>query len=383
MNPMLMAPPSPLAAMLYQTPNAQEPALARKLREAKAREMAAMEAAQATQNAGGFGRAMGDVGVNWLRALPFVGRATGDALRPEQAELRKAQSERMALLEMAMKDQAGAYTLTPGAMRYDAMNRPTAMAPFQPAQPKDTRTSLMKEAYELYPNDPAARQRYIEDARKKAGTTVNVNTAGEKAEAVALGTGTGEYYWKTVVPDADNASDLVSNLNYAESLIPVSGFFTPERTKFYNALAGFGVDIGEPELQRLQRAQTLEALINIVALGRTSQLKGQISEKELDFIKRSVMGMRNTPEANRMIIKMMRSMASMKIYRRQFFDRFKEENPKESMRTAAAKWNNFRSQHMSFKQKDGRFYYFDDYVTGVVRRGGTITDAMEGWKAWT
>lgn len=242
-----------------------------------------------------------------------------ESMRRLMAGLSMTQRQGLAgnLLMQQMSPGEG-FTLGPGDVRYGPDGQPIAAVPEAQNQPAEL--LALEEWRAAHPDLPPGEQmRTFYEARRGPGTTVNV---GEQSPADKALVGIEADEVQAGVTAAREAQGQLRALGEIERILDegVSTGAMDERLLGVRQIAtAFGVGNAEELIQQ----ENFQALSNEIAIGLTQQLSGQISERELDFVRAAVPSLGSTPEANRRLVDMARRAAQTAIdvgeARREYF----------------------------------------------------------------
>jgi hypothetical protein len=166
----------------------------------------------------------------------------------------------------------------------------------------------------------------------KSGTRINVNT-GAKSQTewdkgfAKMGV---ERYQK--VNEAGNlANDIIDQVSTVEAIQTPQGALEPAKLKAGALYEAFG---GDPKTfsDSIAAGQSYQALTLDMMLDKTKKLKGAISEKEMDVIRKTVPQLGNTPEANQFLIDTAKASAYKARAKAEFYDTYRDKhinNPKK------------------------------------------------------
>lgn len=133
---------------------------------------------------------------------------------------------------------------------------------------------------------------------------------------------------KSIVAGAQSARRELPKLDRLQKVINASsqGAFAKAKVLFGPLAKELGMEEFDPTNEQAALAAINEYVLNI-----TSQLKGAISDRELDFAERTVARLGNTPEANKLIINRLRSVLSAQIEESNQIKKFKSKggNPED------------------------------------------------------
>lgn len=162
----------------------------------------------------------------------------------------------------------------------------------------------------------------IQSPRRDA-ELVKVQVGGKAGEeALAKGAATQITGIRQAAQDARraliNTGQIEERLNSLVGGTLEPGALASVKTDMLAFAEDIGFDTGR--LNEIAAAQDFEALGNQFTLAATQQLKGAISNKELDFVNRTVTALGKTPNANRFVIKRLKDASISDIIRNDLVD---------------------------------------------------------------
>lgn len=154
------------------------------------------------------------------------------------------------------------------------------------------------------PTQRAALFQVWENFREKSATKVNVGTEGKIVEGIDA---IGMKRLDAAGADAEGASKMLATLDNVESLLAITptGKMEPLTLPLRQLGAAFGI-----ASETLGPQETLRALSNQMALMARQNMPGQVSDRDIQFLKEQVIQLQNTPDANRRIIEIARRVAN-------------------------------------------------------------------------
>lgn len=258
--------------------------------------------------AGAIGRAIphGFGGFRRGRARAAVSEAlegAPESMRRLISSLPPEQSVGMALQMLQAPKRPDPVTLSEGAELRDPETGELVAenVPEPPDLPSDFR--LFALAQQL---DPEQRGEFVEFIRNlRSGTTVNIGDPSPVEKVMAdLDAGDLEAAREAARAARRDLGRIEEIERLLEAGVP-TGSLEEITLPLKQVAASFGVG----NVEQLSQQETFQALTNTLALGLTSELPGQISNKELDFLRSSMPNLRNTPEGNRRLIQIARRIA--------------------------------------------------------------------------
>lgn len=158
---------------------------------------------------------------------------------------------------------------------------------------------------------------------KRDAELVSVQVGGKKGEeTLAVGAAGQITGIRQAAQDARrsliNTAQIEDRLNSLVGGTLEPGALASTKTELLAFAEGVGFDTGR--LNQIAAAQDFEALGNQFTLAATQQLKGAISNKELDFVNRTVTALGKTPNANRFVIKRLKDGSISDIIRNDLVD---------------------------------------------------------------
>ncbi len=283
---------------------------------------------------GGFLSKLGDALVNAQTEGRFFQQQEEQKRQDQIAGLKGmqslAQQQQMSQDQLLNRNIQGILSnpnLTPQQKSAELMKLPSKTAfdfaeQLTPEQDLDDRfVSLASQQYQAEGFSPEEAQiKAIEDYRASGRASTTVNVGGEKqlspAAEVYLKEEAKNFstYKKGLGDAADKSFQTLLNVDSFKDSLEIfqTGGVAPEfRGEFANVI---GFLTGNQDIQDYATAkQTIEKIANDLTLGKSSQLVGQISEKEIDFLKASVAGLGSTPEANLIFLDALKTIAERRI----------------------------------------------------------------------
>lgn len=157
----------------------------------------------------------------------------------------------------------------------------------------------------LSPQDRAALLQGFQTFRRSRAA--NISMGGEADPAVAHLSDIGREAYTAATSRGQTAMDTLVQLDEMEALLETTptGAWEQMALPVRQMLAGMGVEVPEGT----PRQEALRALANSMTLDLTMKLSGQISNYEIDFLKKSIPNLGLLPEGNQIILSTMRRKA--------------------------------------------------------------------------
>lgn len=214
-----------------------------------------------------------------------------------------------------------------------------------------------------------------------SAATVNIDQKGNSAEAVAMGQALVDDY-KKVSEAADDGTKTIGSLSIARAMDVSTGAFAPAKTQAANVLQALGIDPARAGLENATNAQAFTGIMNEVILTKAGQMKGQLSDRDIVFLKGSVPNLTNTVEANRFLIDAGIALAERAVERKRFYDDFMAKNG--TLKGASSAWAEYvRTTPVLLPNPSvGRPMFFREYAEKMreVRPDATDEQIMATWR---
>lgn len=229
----------------------------------------------------------------------------------------------------------------PGTPEWD---RVVGKAP-GPEKPKTT--DIMAEAQSLYPNDPAAQRKFIEDYRAKAGVKVDINQPASPNPVV-------QEDFKNVIDTGRAAvaglSDIERGRIALKNLPTGAGQELRAKAQMWVKALGLDPSIIGPDITT--QSQLLASVAVPLALKIRQAGTGQMSDREQSLYQSATIGLGNTPEANEFILDAGERIFKRQLEERKFATKFVKQQGGVTIDFPDA-IDTFRSEHPIF---DESFY---------------------------
>ena len=215
-------------------------------------------------------------------------------------------------------------------------------------------------------------------ARKNA--LVDVNVGGKKgeeklAENAAAQFGAIREGASAARTGLLNASEVESRLNALVGGTLDTGALTPIKKDFIAFAEASGFDTGL--LDQIANAEDFEALSNQLTLGATAQLKGAISNKELDFVKETVTSLGKTELGNRFIVKRLKDKPLSDIIRNDIADEVRLSGSKNPLDVQLSRVNrevnNLPTVSKKLKDENGLPVFFTEFYQAAKEIDPSLT----------
>jgi hypothetical protein len=226
----------------------------------------------------------------------------------------------------------------------------------------------------------------LKSIQKPVGTQINIG--GEKKFQEEVQKGQAATYAK-VGEEADSAIDANQSLSVLESIDVDTGALEPAKQGIAAFAAGFGVDASG--LANISKGEAFNAEAKRIVLAVKASQKGPQTDKDEFTIRETVANLGNTKAGNQFIIDSARALNNRRIERKEFYDRFIEDNggnfKDESGKTADRAWADFKRNTplISSTQRTPEglpvfFYKFEEAVRDA-NPDATRAEIIEAWKA--
>jgi hypothetical protein len=212
----------------------------------------------------------------------------------------------------------------------------------------------------------------FEATRSDAGTTINM--PGEKVYAEGVSTGIIEYYRGTGKGDTYRpgvegkyweAQDQIGRLERMEELLADPDFRTgigQDRINTVKQLLN-RVGVADFDQEALAKAESFESISNQITLSLVAQMKGALSDKELDFLRGIAPSLSNTKEGNRLLIMMAKHALQKDLEFPAFFEKYKADNNIDpdadvllmvpgDLEASQVEASKLRSQYQAFQRRE-------------------------------
>jgi hypothetical protein len=287
-----------------------------------------------------------------------------------------------------IKGEAGAapgFSLGQGQARFDAAgNQIASVAP--KAEGVD-QTTIEKQlvAAGFTPGTPEFQAEVLKSIQKPVGTQINIG--GEKKFQEEVQKSQAATFAK-VGEEADSAIDANESLSLLEAIDVDTGSLEPAKQALATFAQGMGID--SSELANISKGQAFNAVAKRIVLDVKSTQKGPQTESDAVTIRDTIASLGNTKAGNQFIIDSARALNNRRIERKEFYDRYIEDNNQsfkdESGRTADRAWSDFKRSVplLSSKKKtpEGLPVFFYKFETGMRNLYPDITkpEIIELWK---
>ena len=177
------------------------------------------------------------------------------------------------------------------------------MGPAMDAAGKPVLDKDGKAMFEYAIFSPAGVEQSRFQATRKGGG-VNINTGVGSPFGVALGKKQADDF-DSLVKASRTANDSLNTMQNLFALLDTQGFKSGGLTKALLPLRALAVSFGVASSEEVDAVANLEgfrAMSQNIVLGALGQLKGALSEKELNFIQELSPGLNKTPEGNRLLL---------------------------------------------------------------------------------
>jgi hypothetical protein len=123
--------------------------------------------------------------------------------------------------------------------------------------------------------------------------------------------------YEKVLADANAAASNLQNLQIMQRLPVKSGALEPEKQWVLQSLDGLGIPVDK---ERIVNNQMFNQLVNNVQLQNAQKMKGALSDRDLQFLGQSFANLRNTPEANKLIINSNIAVAERELMKKKLYE---------------------------------------------------------------
>jgi len=239
-----------------------------------------------------------------------------------------------------------------------------------------------------------------ESARFREGPMVSVGF-GEKAEQKAK-VDIAQKDFEAVTTQGDSSNRQLGALNQAKALLDDTTFVTGRLEPIKSELSAFaqslGMDPTQYGIQNATKPQEFRAIMSGLVLDKATQMKGNLSDRDVRFLEGSVASLASTKDANKMLIDAGTAMAHMDTAKANFYrDAFGKSDI--SLTEIANKWrespynvpvvgkspagnpvfwDNYFDTMMKANQDNPKYY---NPVTQQVDKEKLIKDISDRWKS--
>lgn len=252
------------------------------------------------------------------------------------------------------------------------------------AQPTTLERNLLAGGFK--PGTPEY-QEAVRAAVTKPQTSVTLNNGGDKKFIEKVNEG----YAKTldrVTEEADAAIDANQSLSILENIDVETGQLEP----FKQGLAAFGAAFGldTSSLANVSAGEAFNAEAQRLVLSVKATQKGPQTDKDEATIRKTIANLGNTSQGNRFIISSAQALNDRKVERKEFYDKFIQENggtfTNEDGMTADQAWSKYKREtpmvSNNLRTPEGLpvfFYKFEQEVK-AANPDATRDEIIEAWR---
>ena len=256
----------------------------------------------------------------------------------------------------------------------------------KPEKPDQTTIEKQLVAAGFTPGTPEFQAEVLKSIQKPVGTQINIG--GEKKFQEEVQKSQAATYAK-VGEDADSAIDANQSLSVLESIDVDTGALEPAKQGIAAFASAFGIDASG--LANISKGESFNAEAKRIVLAVKASQKGPQTDKDEFTIRETVANLGNTKAGNQFIIDSARALNNRRIERKEFYDRYIEENggnfKDESGITADRAWADFKRNTPLISTKlrtpEGLpvfFYKFEQDVR-QLNPDASKSEIIEAWNA--
>ena len=196
-----------------------------------------------------------------------------------------------------------------------------------PSQPLVSFQNLYKRPFDPTNESDMAAMARLQTILKTPQTVVNMNSNVQTEEDKEYGKFLNDNV-KATYEAAVKARDTLDRTAVAQALLPSStGSLEPMKVAMGATLLGFGIDpqkLGLDRVDDLAKAQAFQAVMQTAILSRATDMKGNLSDKDVKFLERSVPSLGNTPGANKVLLEFSAAVARRDIEKFEFYQDYRD-----------------------------------------------------------